>query len=225
MSNVVADLLPLSAVAILSFIAYLNISVLQVDTRTALADAAPYMLGWFSFLFVSPARRFATVRSFVHTFTLLLAALLLNWQFNLHAEVGLRQLYRDFFPKIDAKLAEIVADGAAHRVDEITRDILRGDFLLVNAILVLLTIAGSLRESSEPMNSVHAFKTGSKVAYELLILLLLVVIYVEVQRSTPSLQAFPNTRQKMAVVQAHYKARIACRAAHVKTHAWACPGL
>ena len=95
MSNVVADLLPLSAVAILSFIAWLDISVLEVDTRTALADAAPYMIGWFSFLFVSPGRRFATVRSFVHTFTLLLAALLLNWQFNLHAEVGLRQLYRD----------------------------------------------------------------------------------------------------------------------------------
>ena len=145
MSNVVADLLPLSAVAILSFIAWLDISVLEVDTRTALADAAPYMIGWFSFLFVSPGRRFATVRSFVHSFTLLLAALLLNWQFNLHAEVGLRQLYRDFFPKIDAKLAEIVSDGAAHRVDEITRDILRGDFLMANAILLLLTITGSLR--------------------------------------------------------------------------------
>ena len=37
MSNVVADLLPLSAVAILSFIAWLDISVLEVDTRTALA--------------------------------------------------------------------------------------------------------------------------------------------------------------------------------------------
>ena len=39
MSNVVADLLPLSAVAILSFIAWLDVQVLQVDTRTALADA------------------------------------------------------------------------------------------------------------------------------------------------------------------------------------------
>ena len=37
MSNVVADLLPLSAVAILSFIAWLDISVLEVDTLTALA--------------------------------------------------------------------------------------------------------------------------------------------------------------------------------------------
>ena len=118
MSNVVADLLPLSAVAILSFIAWLDVQVLQVDTRTALADAAPYMIGWFSFLFISPARRFATVRSFVHTFTLLLAALLLNWQFNLHAEVGLRQLYRDLFPKIDAKLAEIVADHHFSLMDE-----------------------------------------------------------------------------------------------------------
>ena len=62
MSNVVADLLPLSAVAILSFIAWLDISVLEVDTRTALADAAPYMIGWFSFLFVSPGQRFATIR-------------------------------------------------------------------------------------------------------------------------------------------------------------------
>ena len=98
MSNVVADLLPLSAVAILSFIAWLDVQVLQVDTRTALTDAAPYMIGWFSFLFISPARRFATVRSFVHTFTLIFAALLLNWQFNLHAEVGLRQLSRRWAP-------------------------------------------------------------------------------------------------------------------------------